>query len=234
MNINKPLKNKKLNNIIEQLKNKNTVKSENIFLKFLKKSTLLIPILKNENIKLSILDLQLTNGEKYIPLFTEWVDLKNFPNFEHIDGWLVNWEDYQKLLLDNPIWNGVVINPNSYNIILTRKQMGIIENDTLKKGEKVYTGIPKELPTELIKHLIKVFKHYQYIKKAYLIQIVRENKSPNLLLIIESDVRISTFIKDINNVVKKYLGKNMILNIMPLGDDFSKKAIRDIPPIYKK
>lgn len=237
MNINEPLKNEKLNSIIEQLKATNTDESETNFFKYLKKSTLLIPIVKDnndENIKISILDLQQTNGEKYIPLFTEWVDLKSFPNFEHVDGWLVNWEDYQKLLLSNPVWNGVVINPNSYNIVLNREQMGIVESNQLKKGEKVYTGIPKETPTDLIKKLIKVFKRHQYIKKAYILQIVRENELPNLLLIIESDVGINVFINDINSVVKKYLAKDMVLDIMPLEDDFSKKATHDVSPFYIK
>ncbi|MBM7543283.1 enhanced serine sensitivity protein SseB [Amphibacillus cookii] len=235
MNINKPLKNEKLNSIIEQLKSTNTVESETNFFKYLKKSTLLIPIIKDssdENINISILDLQQTNGDKYIPLFTEWVDLKNFPSFEHVDGWLVKWKDYQKLLFDNPLWNGVVINPNSYNIVLNREQMGVIESDVLKKGEKIYTGIPKETPTDLIKNLIKVFKRHKYIKKAYILQMVRGNNLPNLLLIIESDVGINVFFEDINTVVKKYLAKDMLLDIMPLEDSFSKQAIQDVSPFY--
>lgn len=237
MNINEPLKNEKFNNIIEQLKVANTVESETNFFDYLKRSTLLIPIVKDnndENIKISILDLQQTNGEKYIPLFTEWIDLKSFPNFENVDGWLVKWEDYQKLLLSNHTWSGVVINPNSYNIVLNREQLGFVESDVLKKGEKVYTGIPKEIPPGLTKNLVRVFKRHQYIKKAYILQIVRENELPNLLLIIESDVRINVFINDVNSVIKKCLDKNMILDIMPLEDDFSKQAVRGISPFYTK
>ncbi len=237
MNINEPLKNEKFNNTIEQLKAAHTVESETNFFEHLKKSTLLIPIVKDndgENTKISILDLQQTNGEKYIPLFTEWVDLKSFPNFENVDGWLVKWEDYQKLLLSNLTWSGVVINPNSYNIVLNREQLGIVESTVLKKGRKVYTGIPKEIPADLTKNLIRVFKRHQYIKKAYILQIVRENELPNLLLIIESDVGINIFINDINNVVRKHLKKGMVLDIMPLEDDFSKQSIQDIPPFYKK
>ncbi|SEO96275.1 SseB protein C-terminal domain-containing protein [Amphibacillus marinus] len=173
MNINKPLKNEKLNSIIEQLKATNSVESETNFLKYLKKSTLLIPIIKDnsdENTNISILNLQQTNGDNYIPLFTEWVDLKGFPNFEHVDGWLVEWKDYQKLLFDNPLWNGVVINLNSYNVILNRDNM--------------------------------------------------------------RSIGINVFIEDINTIVKKYLDKDMFLDIMPLEDSFSKQAIQDVSPFY--
>lgn len=229
MNINKPLKNEKLNSIIEQLKSKNTVESETNFFEYLKKSNLLIPIVKNNNDEyINILDLQQTNGDKYIPLFTEWDELKSFPNFENADGWLVEWKDYQTLLFDNPSWNGVVINPNSYNIVLNRAQLGVIESNLLKKGEKIYTGIPKKTPTDLMNNLTKVFKRYQYIKKAYILQIIRENSSPNLLLVIESEVGINMFIEDINAVLEK----GMVLDIMPLEDSFSKQAIQDVSPFY--
>jgi len=234
---NNNLKNSDLKKSIEKLISDPTKKSENSFFQLLKSNKLLIPVNKQrdsgENLDIQIQSLSSPDNEKFIPLFLSWEDMNSFQVLKDSDGLVVSYQTYRDLITNKIIWNGVVINPNSFNIILKTADFQFIDNNIIKSGDTLYFGEPAKPPLKLMDKLTEFFQKDNSISKAFIIQTVRGKESPILMLVLETN-NFQKVLPKIQSIASLSLANQVPIDIVPLDSDTSKSMIKGIKPFFIK
>ena len=65
------------------------------------------------------------NGDVFQPVFTDAEEFRRFNKEGKFQALLVNFENMEKVLI--PIAKGIVINPNSFNLILPKEKMSALK-----------------------------------------------------------------------------------------------------------
>ncbi|MBP2966735.1 enhanced serine sensitivity protein SseB C-terminal domain-containing protein, partial [Acinetobacter baumannii] len=130
---------------------------------------------------------------------------------------------------------GIVINPYSQNLVLNKENLEFINSkkQNIKKNEKVSIGIPAEYPNFFVDECRKVFKEETKIKKAFLLQMIRENLQKSFLLIIDSE-NDDEILPCVSNNVQQYLEREDILDIVSFNSDFGRNVTKEYNPFYEK
>lgn len=198
MDINKPIANPNLVNVIREIKQGNI--NEESFWKEILKAKFLCPInmgtgktLQQENYKIvsgevtsfALISIDNKQGEHFLMAFTDWDELKKWKQNHNQQTLILSYKDYEEIMIkkDSP-YQGIVINPFGENIILDRKKLVNLRQceQIIQKGDSVMLGIPKEYPTDMINKLKEYFAKMQNVEKAYLLWMVRGKESSTTLL----------------------------------------------------
>lgn len=247
MNMEEQITNKFLIQKLNNLKNNFNEQTQKLFFKELKKAKLLTPLANDSSSKmldennilhkdqeLKILCIVDTEGTQYIPAFTDWKELKKWKsNIQKTIMLTIN--DYERILRTNKIIKGIALNPYGDNIILDINLINQTKGNLtkLKQGESVMIGEPQEFSIKMMAELKKQMPHMP-IKSAYLLWMVRNTEDSNYLLIVEIEKNVKHVCTELADIIKDFLDETESLNILPLSDDFSKSAIEDQVPFYKK
>ncbi|SMC29646.1 SseB protein N-terminal domain-containing protein [Clostridium acidisoli DSM 12555] len=247
MDINKPVTNKKLVEIMQKIKNDKSRETE--FLDELLKAKFLCPVLMNlksnsksnrgkiilnEGTTINLSSISSKNGMNYLMAFTDWTELSKWKSQPNQQTLILSYNDYQAIILkDDSTYEGFVINPYGENIVLEKN---LIQNITqrfekIKKGESVMIGLPKEYPFDMVQQMIIHFDNIKVVKAAYLLWMARGDESSYLLVLDIVGIPHNVF-PQIADVCKPYL-KGKLLDMIPMNTAFGKNAIENQQPFYQ-
>ncbi|CAM2363055.1 enhanced serine sensitivity protein SseB C-terminal domain-containing protein [Listeria seeligeri] len=229
------IKNPKLLKTVYNLKKNYSIEKEEEFYKELRISKYLLPIIIKSNNKIAIVKINDASGKEYLPSFTDW------ENFQLVnDGMnktqpmVFTFYDYIKLLDSDLGLNGLVINPYSHNLVLSRENIQFSKEfpANIEKGNKVSVGIPEKYPHLLVNKCKRFFSKECSVECAFLLQMVKNNQI-SLLLVIGTKNTEEIFPR-----LDKYIGEDLangeILDIVALDSEFGRNVTAGYTPFYKK
>lgn len=248
MDINKPITNPNLVNVIKEIKRGN--KKEKLFWEEMFKAKFLCPIdmelektSKKENQKIileketsiALLSIDNEQGEHFLMAFTDWDELKKLNQNENQQTLILTYEDYQGIIIkNNSVYKGMVINPFGENIVLNRQILSHTRKNeqTIQKGESVMLGMPKEYPVDMVNKLKRYFVTTQNVDKAYLLWMVR-GKEAGYLLVLDSKMPPRQLFPLIGQVCQPFLNGNL-LDMVLAHSGLGKNAIEGQTPFFEK
>lgn len=227
--------NSELIKIIEDLQIEPEIKTPDMLYDTLLNTQLLIPaIIKNDN-KIDIIKIKNRKGEEFLAGFT---DKKNLNlNSEPADGVVFTMENYLEVIKSNSSISGIVINPYSNNLVLTRSNLKYIENLlNIKKNNEIVVGLPSNYPQNLVDTLSEYFESNTEIgvKKAFLLQIIKANQ-PSLLIVVDVDIdEESDFLQKLGSITKPLLVEDQVADLILFDNDFGRDITSGYDPFYIK
>lgn len=229
------VQNPKLLKKIISLQNNFTDDKQNCLYEELYTSKLLLPVILNDGDKISLIKITDIDGNDYIPAFTDWENFYlNSNTVNKAQAIVFNIYDYFKLLNSDSDITGIVINPYSHNLVLSRENLKFLEKsqENIQKGEQISVGLPKEYPHLFVENCKSFFEKDSSIKSAFLLQTVRDNKI-SLLLVIETP-NIEVVFSKLNKYAEKFLDNNQILDILSLDTPLGKNITKEYEPFYER
>ncbi len=202
------------------------------------------------NMNMKLLETKNKEGKilRFYAAFTDWSELKKWKGIsEGITTVTFGFDDYYKLIQANPVITGVVINPFSDNIILSKEMLErlhvIKENDgknpaaeskVEEKEVKINIGDFNEFPVILAENMREIMRQYETVERAWLRIMQAENQQPQVLLIADMDPSKveEAMISLLSESVRKHIGENDKLTVVPLDSDFGKQAITNAEPFF--
>lgn len=248
MDINKPIANPDLVNVIKGIKQGN--KEEELFWKEIFKSKFLCPInmeigkttqkesdeiVLEEGTSIALLSIDNEQSEHFLMAFTDWGELKKWKQNQNQQTLVLSYEDYQEIIIKNDsVYQGMVINPFGENIILDRQMLNNTRKNEhiIQKGESVMVGIPKEYPTDMVNKLKEYFGKMQNVEKAYLLWMVR-GKESSYLLVLDSKISPQQLFPLIGHICQPFL-KGKLLDMVLADSGLGKGAIEGQTPFFTR
>ncbi|PRR81363.1 enhanced serine sensitivity protein SseB [Clostridium vincentii] len=254
IDVNKPLTNVELVNSMNTCLNEKTVENEFAFIEKLTKANFLAPIIFKGEIENGVIKEDSTMSFKTITNSVDEAFFLAFTDWEELGKWskqkeqtlIVPYDDLKAMVLkDNLNIKGFVINAYGQNFLITPELMEYfskIKSEVLevsevvvKKNTKIFLGQPAKYPQEMVDALITFFKEHNNVDSAHLFLYSREGEEkPNLLLIIDFIGGKDELFSQVAAVTKLYLGKDEYIDLISMGDTFTKNATKDSTPFYKK
>ena len=246
MDINKPITNPNLVNVIKEIKQGN--KEGELFWEEIFKAKFLCPIkmeigkttqkekhqiVLEEETNVALLSIANERSEHFLMAFTDWDELKKWNQDYNQQALILSYEDYQGIIIKNDsAYQGMVINPFGENIVLDRQIMNNTRKreHIIQKGESVMIGIPKEYPTDMVNKLKEYFAKMQNVEKAYLLWLVR-GKESSYLLVLDSPISPQQLFPPIGQICQPYL-KGKLLDMVLADSGLGKCAIEGQTPFF--
>lgn len=183
-------------------------------------------------------------GKSYYVMFTGKDEYSQWENMKGLDTILLAFDDFVALMEKNQEAAGVVLNPFSDNLIITRTNMENLrtQKELRTKGiavhkvtrdTKVQIGDPKEYPGEMVEAIKRYLPGVPEVNRVWLRLMKKDDNPPSLLLVVEQRGDKETIFKGIAEVAKPYLRKTYI-DMVAYQDDFGKKAVEGVEPFYEK
>lgn len=217
---------------IEGIKKNYTGKNEQFFYEELENSKLLLPVNLDYRNKISIIKIEDSVGNDYLPAFTDWDNLR-LGKESHAVVFTIY--DYLKIIQEDLSVTGIVINPYSQNLVLNKDNLEFIQSNSgnIKENEQVSIGLPAEYPEFFVDKCKIIFGKETKISKAFLLQMVRENLQKSFLLIIDSE-NDDEILPYVNKKIQRYLRKEDILDTISFNSDFGRNVTQEYSPFYEK
>lgn len=245
MDINSPIENPVLIELLNNLKAQFNADTEHEFFKELLSSKFLSPITQDslqgcksgEGTTIKFIHLNDEKGNSYLPVFTDWNELKKWNKTEGIKTLILSFEDYKTMILENnSMFTGFVLNPFGHNIIFDKNLIQQAEENISKKqkSESVMIGVPEKYPHQMIEALKDFLPSIESVKSAYLSLMIRGEKAKSYLLVVDTDGNLNDVFGKIAEVVTKYLSKEELIDFVPLAQAFGKSAVEGQEPFYKR
>ncbi|MEG0314854.1 MAG: enhanced serine sensitivity protein SseB [Erysipelotrichaceae bacterium] len=250
MDINKPIENLVLLELLDKLKAQFNADTEHEFFKELLSTKFLSPITQDslhgcksgestlkEGATIKFIHLNDEKGNSYLPVFTDWNELKKWNETEGIKTLILSFEDYKTMILENnSMFTGFVLNPFGHNIMFDKNLIQQAEENVSEKKEResVMIGVPEKYPHKMIEALKDFLPSIDSVKSAYLLLMVRREKDTSYLLVVETDGNLNDVFGKIAKVVTKYLSKEELIDFVPLSQPFGKSAVEGQEAFYKK
>ena len=198
---------------------------------------------EGDTITFELLPVDGNNNNKYIymPLFTDWESLYIWKdkNKEKLEAWILNFDDCCAWL-DQGMMDGIVINPYSDTLFITKDQMKHMREEKearttgkliIREQEEIIIGDPINYPHALVAEISNYAKLKNNINAVYLKYMERKG-IPSYLLIIDSKDNYDSICSDINKF-SKLIPKDMVLYSVPFDSSW-KKSLENDKPFYKK
>lgn len=248
MDINKPITNPDLVNVIKEMKQGN--KKEELFWEEMFKAKFLCPInmkigkttqkenhkiVLGEGTSIALLSIDNEQSEHFLMAFTDWDELKKWKQNYAQQTLVLSYEDYQGIIIKNDLaYQGIVINPFGENIVLNRQILNSTRRNEhiIQKGESVMIGIPKEYPADMVNKLKKYFAKMQNVEKAYLLWMVRGNES-SYLLVLDSPISPQQLFPLVGQICRPFL-KGKLLDMALANSGLGKGAIEGQTPFFTR
>ncbi|MFC0232615.1 enhanced serine sensitivity protein SseB [Vagococcus entomophilus] len=235
MNKQNIVENPKLCEMMKLLRKEYTKKIENKFYEQLWKSKFLLPAIVKEENKISIIKILDKQENEYLPIFTDWQNFQlNSDNTKESQSTIFTFEECFNIVQSDSSIFGIVINPYSDNLVLTRENLQFLEKSqtTIKKGEKISIGMPKDYPYQLVEACKNFFEEGTSVKSAFLLQMVKANQI-SLLLVIETKDE-ETILPKISKCVEKFLKSDDVLDIISLNTSLGQNVTKGYEPFFKR
>lgn len=247
MDINKPITNQGLLKAIRVMKKDRN--QEQVFFDELSKAKFLCPavldikssdkhqdgkIVLGEGTTISISSLTDQAGNHFLMAFTDWEEVRKWTDEDNPQMLVIDYNDYQSMILESESqYAGFVINPYGENLVISKELISnIVQGEsTVKKGESVAIGLPKNHPEEMEQALKEYFDDFKKIKSAYLLWMVR-NGEQSYLLVLDSDEKPEIIYPQIGDVCKPYLNGEFV-DMIPLNSSLGLSATEEQQPFYK-
>ncbi|MFQ7310005.1 MAG: enhanced serine sensitivity protein SseB C-terminal domain-containing protein [Mediterraneibacter sp.] len=248
MDVNKPVTNKALLDAIHEMQKDSS--KEELFFKELVETKFLCPaksilqeglsdlnrdIRIGQDSRICLISIEDKKSRHFLAAFTDWNEVKKWKENEELQAVIMPYEDYRKMICnDSTPYAGMVINPYSENIVLTREVLQNIYAKEVKisAGNKVMVGIPKEYPTDMVEELKRKLRTFPDIRSAYLLWMVRE-KTGSYLLILDAGGKEQRWFPVIERICIPYL-RGKILDMTTVNSSFAQAVIKDQKPFYCK
>lgn len=184
-----------------------------------------------------------TEGHEYQPVFTDWKELGKWSAIKEPPKTMIfSFDDLQTMISKLNNIAGFVINPYGENFVVSQKLMASLKQrkDTLnkgtvhmklKEGESILLGEPAVYPTQMIQAVVSQMEKMSGVSVAWFRQMKIDNNLSYLLVVDYIGDRESIF-SEISQVARPYLHE-MSLGMVPL-DNFGRQAIEGVKPFYQK
>ncbi|AOA01657.1 enhanced serine sensitivity protein SseB [Carnobacterium maltaromaticum] len=228
------IENNKLLEIVKSLKEKHSNQVETDFHKYMQKSNFLLPAIIKENNKISIVKIIDEKGIEYLPAFTDWKNFQlNVDNTKEVQSVIFSFKEFFNILESDLSLFGIVINPYSDNLVLSRENLNFSEEpqDDIRKGDQVSLGVPKDYPYLFVEKCIDFFKKDNSVRSAFLLQMVKKNQI-SLLLVIETE-NIEAVFSQLSKHIVKFLDDEKILDIIPLDTPLGRNITEQYAPFFE-
>ena len=193
--------------------------------------------------KISVQMIQSQTGEVFIPLFTDWENLRKWEPFKDakVETLILTFDDIVAFV--NEKVNGVVINPFTDSLTLPSAHIqSMRETKELQKTGRtthvvqeethVMIGEPKEYPQDMVDAICEYAKTNPLINAIYLRQIV-QGQEESFLLIVDHQGEIDDVFPHIGDVAVPKLPRGKLINMVPLSSDFGRQCANN-EPFYKR
>lgn len=248
MDINKPITNPNLVNVIKEIKQEK--KAEELFWEEILKAKFLCPInieiekttqkenhkiVLGEGTSIALLSIDNEQSEHFLMAFTDWEELKKWKQNYNQQTLVLSYEDYQGIIIKNDsIYQGMVINPFGENIVLDRQMLNTTKQNKhiIQKGESVMIGIPRENPADMLNKLKEYFAKVQSVEKAYLLWMVR-GKEASYLLVLDSPISPQQLFPLIGQICNPFL-QGQLLDMVLANSGLGKSAIEGQIPFFTR
>lgn len=250
MDINIPINNIELVEQLKKLKENYSESVEHRFFEMLLLAKFLSPLSRNslqmynsdkdvllQNASIELIQLEDKFGNNYLPVFTDFEEIKKWNDSEEIRSLVLSFDDYKALIYrDDLEINGFVLNPFGENIVFDKKLIQQVENSLVKvkKDESVMIGLPEKYQEKMLEELSNFFSNVKSVKSAFLLFMVRGGIEKSYLMIVDVESNENKIFKQIGEFASKYLNEDEVLDIAPLSSYFGKNAVKGYEPFYRK
>ena len=234
MNVNQAVENPKLLQAIKRLRADDSEESQKSFYEELKNAYFLLPSTL-ENGQLTIKQMNDVGGNVFFPAFTDWRNLKRASFSADHQAVIFSIEDYAKAINANETVAGIVINPFSDNLVVSRANINyLLQNrgNMLKKGENVAVGIPKNYPDELERALKTIFNERGTVRCAYLLQTIKRERDKSYVVVIDTTEEVKNFYPIIDRCAKKFLRWDESIEVVPLRSTYGRNITIGYEPFF--
>lgn len=247
IDVNVPVKNEELVDSMNRFINDKTAPNEIEMINKIQNAIYLSPMIfegiiednvVKKDSKISFKLLTNTLNESFYMAFTDWDELGKWST-EKEETLILKYDDLKSLIFnESTSIKGVSINPFNHNIILTKEVFDYFEHRksevNIRENSPIMLGEPANYPYEMVNDLCKFFSRNKTIKSAYLfLASYEDNRSPNLLLIIDSSDGKLLF-PQIGNLAQKHLSENEYIDIAPIECELGQYAIKNSNPFYQR
>lgn len=252
MDVNTPVTNPILVNAIEAIKNEITPETQDKYFKAVIDAQFLSPVTieppppagkdgkttLTKDTKISFFGFTDMNGDEYLPVYTDWVALKQWRDIPDEQTVITSYKDISGMVLNNPQSKGFVINPYSHNVPVRRNiiehiNAGPHSQWTVKEDTKVYLGTPANDPIALKSTIFKYLKKQNNVKSAYL-ALMENDKEFSFLIVVDFVGDRNTTFQGIASVAVPQLKQGELMDMVPADSDIGKQVMRDFQPFYKR
>ncbi|MGN1119041.1 MAG: enhanced serine sensitivity protein SseB C-terminal domain-containing protein [Oscillospiraceae bacterium] len=196
------------------------------------------------------------DNTRWHPAFTDWNELSKWKNEvsygEQPQTLILSFDDFSGMIGGNTAVKGLVINPFSDNITLTREVLAswaetkkqilaapkteshIVRGgvDILKKDTRVRIGDPAEYPQKLTEALKSHAKTERKIKRMWLRQVQFEGKQPEFCLIVEHKGEDREIFDALGGAAQGLLNQTQMC-VVNAESEFGVMASKGTKPFYK-
>ena len=182
------------------------------------------------------------DGKKYLPVFTDWNELRKWPQYadQQVRTMILSFDDIAASAAGK---YGAAVNPFSDDFrismenIARMKQMKDIQtkgaaNIRVPKGTTVKLGEPADYPTEMVEAIRKYAAGVRSINAIWLRLMVRDDEA-SYLLVVDSPEAGEKLWKGIAEAAMPYRKGNLNIDFIPLDVSFGKEAAKG-EPIYRR
>lgn len=242
MDINKPITNPKLLEIIREMKQ--GAQKEEFFWEEIYKSNFLCPInikegnqknVLNKETYLNLVSIKDEKNNNFLIAFTDWQELRKWQKNKNQKALILTYEKFQEIISKNKnLYQGLVINPFSDNLVLNRKLVVDSQKKIQKisNGTTIMLGIPKEIPEGMINALNSYFIKEKNVNKAYLLWMVEADDS-GFLLVLDVNISKPQLFDAIGKICNPFLKKQQ-LNMVFANSNLGQLAIKEDAPFYER
>lgn len=183
--------------------------------------------------------------QSFYPVFIDWEELGKWEMLQNTtpNTLVLTFDDYVEMIKKQETVAGIVIDPFSDNLILTRamllqwsSQKEIKETGhttyTAQKETVVHLGEPKEYPTEMIEAIISYAKKEPSIREAWL-RLMEKDGELSYLIVVDFDGDKAVIFDQLAKSAIPYLN-NMYIDLIPYTDEFGMRAVQDVSSFYHK
>lgn len=196
-----------------------------------------------EDTEMSFKTLSDDNGNIYFPAFTDWENLRMWADHREgdVDTLVLKFDDYYTLIKDGAA--GIVINPFSDNLPISNELMQHLRevrdhhetghcDHVVQQEAEVMIGEPADYPKEMVDAIVRYAKTDKHINAIYL-KLMINGGERSYLLIVDFKGDINEIFGCIAQAAQPYIPSGMFIDMLPITDDFGRKAA-DNEPFYRK
>lgn len=242
------INNKELIDAIEKMKEEKTMETQNKVIAEVLKAKFMCPVILqdapkgggkiniNKETKIQFSVIKTTNGKNFLIAFTSDEEVNKWQKNKTQQSIIYTFEDYAIISQNNDNLEGFIIDPKGCNLIFTKNMIVQIKNsitreNVVKKDTQVELSVPKDISEDLQNKLHDVLVNNKEIKKAYLLNMLKEDEK-SYLLIIDASGKEKEYFNTIASALIPFL-RDLPLNLLPINTEFGTKAIEKFKPFYE-
>lgn len=235
MNVNKAVENPGLLEAIKRLRADDSEESQKSFYEELQNAYFLLPSTLEDG-QLTIKQMNDVDGNVFFPAFTDWRNLKRASFSADHQAVIFSIEDYAKAVNANEMVAGIVINPFSDNLVISRANINYLlqnKGNMLRKGEDVAVGIPQNYPDELERALKTIFNERGTVRCAYLLQTIKRKRDKSYVVVLDTTEGVENFYPIIDRCAKRFLRLDESIEVVPLQSTYGRNITIGYEPFFK-